>query len=52
MSKDTKLQGSMLYQSGAAHHVPRSAAMDGKTPDAQTTAPKTNKSLKSKATER
>ncbi len=46
---DTKLQGDMLRKSGAQHRMDRSAAIEGKTPDAQTTSPRTNKSLVGKA---
>lgn len=45
----SKLQGNLLRKSGAAHRMSSSAAVGGKTPNAQTTKPKRNKNLKGKA---
>lgn len=45
----TNLQGDMLRKSGAAHRMDRSSAIEGKTPDAQTTPPRQNVNLSSKA---
>lgn len=48
--KDTsKLQGNLLRKSGAAHQMSRSAAVGGKTSDAQISKPRKNKNLREKA---